>query len=127
MNPDNHPTLEACKRLAEAGIVMETDFYHYIPYPYELPDTGEIVDKKFKERLRGATSVLFYPAPTMAKLLRELIENDLFDDAMLYHCPSLQFMKDGQIVSYKDILSDLASLTADALIDLRIWLEGRKG
>lgn len=74
MNPSNYCTLPIAKRLHEAGIEIETDFYHYIPYPCQLPDASELVDKKFKERYRYANDVLFYPAPTLAEVWRELPE-----------------------------------------------------
>jgi hypothetical protein len=117
MNPDNYGTLEPCQALVKAGIVMETEKTWYFfsgDMKYALRETGDC-------RWTGI------PAPSMAEVLDHLKSNDLFDDAMMKHFTSLQLMKLGQPVHVEYILKDLADLTTDALIYLRIWLEERKG
>ena len=72
MNPNNYASLEASRRLIEAGIVLETDFYHYVPYPKQYPDKSEIISKKDISPLKPIQGVEFYPAPSMAEAWREL-------------------------------------------------------
>ena len=65
MNTQNFARLEACKRLVEAGIVLETDFYwvKLITRDEWVLSTLDNVVLKFYESI---------PAPSMAELWREL-------------------------------------------------------
>lgn len=67
MNKDNFATLETSKRLADAGIVLETDAV----WNYWLPDKYILVYKKDAT----AAEENCIPAPCMAEVWRELPED----------------------------------------------------
>jgi hypothetical protein len=83
MNTQNVASLEACKRLVDAGIVLETDFYWYvynedmcrsliaadkaIPAPY-------LVNRASVRTRIGSIPTAYVPAPSMAEVWRELPE-----------------------------------------------------
>ncbi len=76
MNPLNYATLEASKRLHDAGIVLETEHWHGWD--------GRIYRKD--EVPYGTARV---PAPTIAEVLRELPESKELVDLILEYDPSL--------------------------------------
>lgn len=120
MNELNHPTLKACKRLHEAGIVMETEAV------WRFPKDG-IPFLTISEPMRYSTDV---PVPSMAELLRDLPHEKVYheDDSPLYEHAVLVLEKltDHYRVGYPAYHFGYKMFDntnpADALIDLRIWL-----
>ena len=79
MNPLNYASLEASKRLVEAGIVLETDFYwrEYNPKTVaSLIDARKMAPQPYliNKDSRCKNSKWEYPAPSMAEVWRELPE-----------------------------------------------------
>ena len=69
MNTQNYASLEACKRLVDAGIVLKTDFYWYLPHkPTMCGKTTWFIERKYY--LLVYTEM--FPAPSMAEVWREL-------------------------------------------------------
>lgn len=122
MNTQNVGSLEACKRLVDAGIVLETDFYWYLPHkPTMCGKTTWFIERKYY--LLVYTEM--FPAPSMAEVWRELPEEYcknatdpirykvLMSSQVGYHSGG----KDGGIwIPYK-------GNPTDALIDLLIWVK----
>lgn len=116
MNPNNYTSLEASRHLVEAGIVLETDFvYHYFWEPdnkWILVSVGEILEGDI-------------PAPSMSELWRELPE--------MCGGGELHFAKDSRqhYAFYGPIMFPYGKQSStnpcDALAELLIWIEGRKG
>jgi hypothetical protein len=117
MNPLNYCTLEAAKRLRDAGIEIKTDFYHrcYPARPNIHPAGFQLVTKE--EMLFGKTGddvgdgrdidgVMYYPAPSLTNMVIDLMHRYHIHDAVVI------------VKLAKDV---------NAAIDLLIWLEGRKG
>ena len=109
MNEANKASLEASKRLVEAGIVLETEFY-WAKYPrmdYELADSDHALFTHFP-----------IPAPSMAEVWREL--EKLSDKEIA----TAILMLDG----WDSIGADIALLCINfcrdinKLIDLLIWV-----
>jgi hypothetical protein len=116
MNQLNYGTLEACQRLAKAGIVIETKWV------WILSAIGwEIVDNiKYFGIWKDAVR---FPAPSMAEVWREL--PDHLDSPL----SDLVVTKDsmGITTCFYKLGHEYESVNpTDALIDLLIWLEGRK-
>lgn len=79
MNPLNYASLEASKRLVEAGIVLETDFYwrEYNPKTVaSLIDARKMAPQPYliNKDSRCKNSKWEYPAPSMAEVWKELPE-----------------------------------------------------
>lgn len=105
MNEKNYGSLEACKRLAEAGIKIETEATYYSIHGdrwklYRTWETDKFLGKKL-------------PAPSMAEVWRELptgttlYRGDDLSEAFFYQ----QSRK----------ISKINSNPTDALIYLKIW------
>jgi hypothetical protein len=121
MNPNNSATLEAAQRLVDAGIVLETDFYH--------------VHNKLRNvwSIRPLTLDIqehpewweWYPAPSMAEVWRELPESVKWND--MWHHLTVEKLGDETSCYYRTNgkVSNNTSPT-DALIDLLIWEKGQK-
>ncbi len=77
MNLNNYATLEASKRLAEAGIVVETDFFYKIFDDEVTFITKRERDSWLAEVKRGNASptAIFIPALSLAEVWRELPES----------------------------------------------------
>jgi hypothetical protein len=116
MNPNNYGTLEACQRLVDAGIVLETDCwwqwskeYGWRIYPAINPEVCE--------------EIKYLPAPSMVEVWRELLSNNNV-------CLSGQ--QDGETTvwtysGWKQTSPDISNINpTDALIDLLIWLTAQK-
>ena len=124
MNPDNYGSREACQRLVDAGIVLETEFYH------STKGWG-IVTKKYKESYPEDPCV---PAPSMAEVWREL---PVYFEVDMCFQPNLVKVADDTIgvmysAFYSKINNERPVLACyqntnptDALIYLLIWV--RKG
>jgi len=134
MNTQNYASLEACKRLVEAGIVLETDFYWYvynedmcrsliaadkaIPAPY-------LVNRASVRTRIGSIPTAYVPAPSMAEVWRELPET--IDE---YDLTCEKIFNGGMQAGYTtyDVsglrwkVSLNAANPTDAMIDLLIWV-----
>ena len=111
MNTQNFARLEACKRLVEAGIVLETDFYwvKLITRDEWVLSTLDNVVLKFYESI---------PAPSMAEVWRELPEwTECKKQAVETKC----------VLMTKDNIKVFFSENpTDALIDLLIYIKDLK-
>jgi len=98
MNPLNYATLEASKRLVDAGIVLETDC---------------VWDEFWRIELKYARQEKKTPAPSMAEVWRELPSMDLG-----------VYKIDDRISIYSGFGEGYTENTnpTDALIDLLIWV-----
>jgi len=113
MNTQNVGSLEACKRLADSGIVLETDFVWRLGV-----DGWKLLTKDWVRDMMSNTYESI-PAPSMADVWRELPEQ--------YEGEYLQIFKDGDRTfcgrsrygEYADRLS--SKNPTDALINLLIW------
>jgi hypothetical protein len=105
MNPLNYASLEASKRLVDAGIVLETEYYwiRVANSPMTLHNN-----------IHGADD--YYPAPSMAEVLKELPNNTAFLKNKIYYAST-----GGKDNAYKEFIS---TNPTDALIDLLVWLKG---
>jgi hypothetical protein len=103
MNPDNNATLEASKRLAENGIVLETE-KHWYRYA-----TGWL-----DEELPNTESECEIPRPSMAEVWRELPQS------------AMDKWNDGTFRCWTP-LGPIPPISnpnpTDALIELLIWLK----
>jgi hypothetical protein len=112
MNDLNYATLEASKRLVEAGIVLETDccwMYHSVKKRWKLA---------FRSGLYNIGSQII-PAPSMAEVWRELPETTSLRK---------EFGSNFSIIFNGDEFEGIGENTnpTDALIDLLIWVKGQK-
>jgi hypothetical protein len=126
MNPNNYCTLEAAKRLVEAGIVIDTDFYHvkHLSGGYwqqSIRSKNELLNIP----IENVAEVL--PAPSMAEVWRELPETALQPcrDITTGYCHEyLSLQKDGDLtVAGYGEYSEIGRNPTDALIDLLIWVK----
>ena len=140
MNQNNYASFEASRRLYDAGIVLETDFYWYvynedmcrsliaadkaIPAPY-------LVNRASVRTRIGSIPTAYVPAPSMAEVWRELPkqENSVRYGAFLELSKTIDFQ--GNELTYAGYLRDgIASCDytstnpTDALIDLLIHIKG---
>ena len=106
MNTQNYASLEACQRLVDAGIVLETEAYwiRVANSPMMLVDNRHGADE-------------YYPAPSMADVWRELPNNAALLKNKVYYTSI-----GGNDNAYKEFTSENPT---DALIDLLIFV--RKG
>lgn len=126
MNLLNYASLEASKRLVEAGIVLETDAvwvkWYSDNYPhgeYRLVYKALVQIEEFNEQ---------YPAPSLAEVWRELPETALQPcrDTTTGYCHEyLSLQKDGDLTvagygEYSEIGRN--SNPTDSLIYLLIWV-----
>ena len=135
MNPNNYASLEASKRLVNAGIVLETDAVWI--YARHIPLKGaDRIWKLFDRRSLMAIEVTeqrpsaLIPAPSMAEVWRELSsfitrEWDFANKLIL----TIKKMPFGITdCYYGDTTEKLCSNInpTDALIDLLIWVRKEK-
>ena len=108
MNELNYASLEASRRLVEAGIVLKTAFY------WHLPPNGcaEVLFEAFVGHLVCTEKCELIPAPSMAEVWREL--------------PNGTEIVRGMTTSAAWIIEDdfesESDNPTDALIDLLIWV-----
>jgi len=116
MNTQNYASLEACKRLVEAGIVLETDFYWARDSNGWYLRTYGTYEREVLESI---------PAPSMAEVWRELPET--IDE---YDLTCEKIFNGGMQAGYTTydvsglrwkVLLNAANPT-DAMIDLLIWV-----
>lgn len=123
MNPNNYCTLEAAKRLVEAGIVLDGTDMHWI-----------------KERDGSFSLVLSdvhydgseeYPAPSMAEVWRELSCQIDSGDCLFWELAMYKVMNGlqvGYICGQRRLrLFIYDENPTDALIDLLIWVRKEHG
>jgi len=118
MNTQNVASLEACKRLVDAGIVLETDMSWCLSNNnYEGVDKWEL---NITAHLKGMTRLYsrIIPAPSMAEVLKELPNNTAFLKNKIYYAST-----GGKDNAYKEFIS---TNPTDALIDLLIWTRKEK-
>ena len=107
MNTQNYASLEASKRLHDAGIVLKTEAYWIRVANSQMM----LVDNR-----HGADE--YYPAPSMAEVLKELPNNTAFLKNKIYYAST-----GGKDNEYKEFISQNPT---DALIDLLIWTRKEK-
>jgi len=123
MNPNNYCTIEAAKRLVEAGIVLETDFYHVRHCSGGYWRQQDIVSRKELLNITHPVSVgdvvEVYPAPTMAEVWRELPDTE---ELIPLIC---RYIEESNISgsSVMQIIIDICR-SPDRLIDLLIFIKG---
>ena len=131
MNTLNYATLPASKRLVEAGIVLETEAYWRVWPAYRDAASGcELVTAKEKKQLQAidnfdretsdAAGCLYFPAPCMAEVWRELPS----DDWELYQLIRKYLMFRGLDFEDYAVAMELIRIArnTDAPIDLLIWV-----
>jgi hypothetical protein len=105
MNEQNYASLEASKKMADAGIMLETDFIYN--------QDGKLLYRPLVPVLPGDI-----PAPTMAEVWRELPEGtECKKQAVETKCVTMT--KDNIKVFFSEN-------PTDALIDLLIWVRKEK-
>ena len=105
MNELNYASLEASKKLHDAGIILETD--------------AVWEGKEGQTRLNlKANCPDGFPAPSMAEVLEELPNNTAFLKNKIYYAST-----GGKDNVYKEFIS---TNPTDALIDLLIWTRKEK-
>ena len=110
MNELNVASLQASKKLVEAGIVLETDAV------WARDEIGWYLRSSFENTEREVLKS--YPAPSMAEVWRELPEGtECIKQATETKCITM---------SKDNIKVFFSKNPADALIELRIWLEKEK-
>lgn len=121
MNPLNYGSKEACQRLHDAGIVLETEFYWYHNTVY---DTYEMKDK-IPHYMNKED---YIPALSMAEVWRELPPNLSINK--IFYEPQIRKINEVTYVGYywfdRSIQTFLNSNPTDALIDLLIWVRKEK-
>ena len=143
MNPLNYASLEASKRLAEAGIVLETELYWRVwPARSNAQGGSELVDEETKigfQKTRpldaddeiDGPGVLYYPAPSMAEVWRELpgrveIYQKRWNLEISKGCATGTQETHGGYADGDSVPSAfcycLSTNPTDALIDLLIWV-----
>ncbi|MFA5195965.1 MAG: hypothetical protein WC401_09245 [Bacteroidales bacterium] len=117
MNTQNFASLEASKRLVEAGIVLETEKVWF------FSTTGwELVDRYDKHKVNKH----YLPAPSMAEVWREL-PNTLSNDTYVRLKTLMSYQ-----AGYKALKDDVGvwfsydTNPTDALIDLLIFVRKEK-
>lgn len=132
MNPDNYASLEASKRLVDAGIMLETDMaWTYMPKDlYRAEFRAETIWKwRLVDRKEGVCGKWF-PAPAWPEVWKELPDGIVVNGSYA----ELYFMKNehevnycGYSVEYHVVSEVKANNPTDALIELLIWVRKEKG
>ena len=141
MNPLNYASLEASKRLVEAGIVLGTEVCWSPIFDFNMSSVGKPVPIKdwelmHREHINSSMWALkAIPAPSMAEVWRELPV--YFDIDQCFQPNLVKVADDNKGVMYSAFYSLIvrklpvpacyqSANPTDALIELRIWLEERK-
>ena len=112
MNTQNYASLEASKRLHDAGIELETDFVWRLG-----ADGWKLLTKDWVRDMMSNTYESL-PAPSMTEVLEELPNNTAFLKNKVYYASV-----GGSDNEYKEFIS---TNPTDALIDLLIWTRKEK-
>ena len=113
MNPLNYGSREACEKLFKAGIVLKTEFW------WNKDETGKyyLIPYEKCHRNDGLQVLQVTPAVSMAEAWGELPPNTMIR----------KFGSDTWVwITDKEDSTRHNINPADALIELRIWLERRK-
>jgi hypothetical protein len=126
MNPNNYASLEASKRLVEAGIVLETEAL-WVKWYFDTSTNMNYSPFEWRLMYQSLTQVdlEYIPAPSMAEVWRELPET--IDE---YDLTCEKIFNGGMQAGYTTYdVSGLrwkvfpnAANPTDALIDLLIWV-----
>jgi hypothetical protein len=116
MNPDNYGSLEACQRLQAAGVVVETEKFWYL----RKHDNKWVCTSAIPQKTEYLECI---PALSMAEAWRMLPE--------VFNGMTLKMRKSGDNTevaydSHGPYQLSISTNPVDALIDLIIWLEGRR-
>ena len=128
MNKDNFATLEACQRLIDAGIVLETDArWRFNNHSFEWI--------LFADDSTSIEIAVCYPAPSMAEVWRglppqigdgylELGKNEIEGATWACYVENINDCHE-----HDEVYHGLQKNTnpTDALIDLYIWTVGQEG
>lgn len=122
MNASNYGTLEACKKLVEKGIVLETEAGWYKIFRPGCHDFDMVLSARSgNEKFYGDN----YPAPSMAEVWRELPEQGCYlTQNQGYNYAWMEwtdFEGHGKSCEAKENINP-----TDALIDLLIFVKGKK-
>ena len=128
MNPDNYASLEASKRLVEAGIVLETEAGWYKIFRPGCHSFDMVLSMRSgNEKFYGDN----YPAPSMAEVWRELpgrveIYQKRWNLEISKGCATGTQETHGGYADGDSVPSAfcycLSTNPTDALIDLLIWV-----
>jgi len=122
MNPNNYGSQPACQRLADAGIVLETELW------WTLVGSGYGDDWQWQLSFSNKRDYLSpndyqikesYPAPSMTEVWRELQKTGR----------AFQIETDGAVSHTREIWDTqvfTSTNPTDALIDLLIWVRQRR-
>jgi hypothetical protein len=119
MNPNDCGTVEACQRLLDAGIVLETDMWWtdvncITGYPSVW---GLVSEKEYPDDV-------YIPAPSMAEVWRELPE--YINNNLVVHHIFMQKVRNITGVGYGMCAEYYNTNPTDALIDLLIFVTAQK-
>ena len=117
MNEANYASLEASKRLVDAGIVLETERYFHI-FDEEVHDYTAEQKKIWEGEVRrgnASPEAIFIPRPSMAEVWRELPYAATIYKGPRYNSAWIEHGMDNTEI-YKNN-------PTDALIDLLIWVK----
>lgn len=118
MNQNNYASLEASKRLVEAGIVLETDCVWAKMFPMkEESDWKVFTQAEFNKHFYDFDT--YFPSPSMTEVWRELPEGTRLQKGIAATYAWSRGSWDETITSYTN--------PADAIIDLLIHLRGKEG
>ena len=118
MNPNNYTSLEASKRLVEAGIVLETEAL-WVKWYFDTSTNMNYSPFEWRLMYRSLTQVdlEYIPAPSMAEVWRELPEASAY---LHTNRETEAWLEDeGDIVPKSESFANINP--ADALIELLIW------
>ncbi len=110
MNPLNYGSLEASKRLVDAGIVIATDI-HWVKYDYNGHWSYVLKDLKTV----SISNPEVFPAPSMAEVWKELPR---YSRCKKVAVGTIAWIGMSKIMSNEN--------PTDALIDLLIYLKGKE-
>ena len=126
---NDYASLEASKRLVDAGIVLETEFSYYQEKPSSNPNIHSFgflqEEMEFKRLFSGGETLSgnknlynqVIPAPSMAEVWRELPSDCIVQTGIQTYATAGFGMKDKDFYSINP---------TDALIDLLIWVRKEK-
>ena len=118
MNPLNYASLEASKRLVEAGIVLETDFMWW---NYDRENGWALAKSRDNKEKGLRLPIGIVPAPSMAEVWRELPDRICIEKHIAFTQANYPT---GELYTNKIFCN---TNPTDALIDLLIWVtEQRK-
>jgi hypothetical protein len=120
MNPNDCGTVEACQRLVDAGIVLETDMWwtDVNCITGDPPVWGLVSEKEYPDDV-------YIPAPSMAEVWRELPEEyEKCPLAIIKHADGTHIA--GYLWDYEWNINRFNINPTDALIDLLIFITTQK-